>query len=96
LNKYEGIFIIRPNLTEENSKAVLDLIENEIKKNEGEVETINSWGRKNLAYAVKKFTEGLYYQIDFSIAPSALKDMDRKFRLNDDILRHMMIRKETQ
>ncbi len=96
MNKYEGIFIIRPNLTEENSKAVLDLIENEIKKSEGEIETINSWGRKNLAYAIKKFTEGLYYQIDFSIVPSALGDMERKFRLKADILRHMMVRKETQ
>jgi len=96
LNKYEGIFIIRPNLTEENSKAVLGLIEGEIKKNEGAVEAINGWGRKNLAYSIKKFTEGLYYQIDFSIVPSALRDMERKFRLNDDILRHMMIRKETE
>ena len=94
MNKYEGIFIIRPNLTEEDSKAALDLIENEIKKNEGEIETVNNWGRKNLAYAIKKFTEGLYYHIDFNIVPSALTDMDRKFRLNDNILRHMVIKKD--
>lgn len=94
MNKYEGIFIIKPNLTEENSKAALGLIEDEIKKNEGEIEKVDTWGKRNLAYSIKKFNEGVYYKIDFGLMPSALKDMDRKFRLDDNILRFMVIKKE--
>jgi len=94
LNKYEGIFIIKPDLGEEKAKAALDLVQDEIKKNGGEIETLNTWGKKSLAYLIKKSKEGLYHQIDFSIDPSVLKDMDRKFRLTEDIIRFMIIRKE--
>ena len=94
MNKYEGIFIIRPDLTEEKSKAVLDMIQDEMKKQKGEIETLNSWGKKRLAYSIKKFSEGDYHQIDFAIDPLTIKDMDRKFRLSEDIIRFMIIRKE--
>jgi len=94
LNSYEGIFIIKPNLNEETSKGVLDSIEDEIKKGQGTVEAVNSWGKKRMAYRIKKFGEGLYYQLDFGVSPEALKDMDRKFRLNDNIIRFTIIRKE--
>lgn len=94
MNSYEGIFIIKPDLNEDTSKVVMDSIEEEIKKGQGTVETVNSWGKKRMAYRIKKFGEGLYYQVDFGVPPEALKDMDRKFRLNDSILRFMIIKKE--
>ena len=94
MNKYEGIFIIKSDLNEDSVKSLLDLIQNEIKKNKGVIDEVKSWGKKILAYSIKKFNEGLYYQVDFTIETSALKDIERKFRLNDNILRLMVIKKE--
>jgi len=96
LNKYEGIFIIKPTLGEQEIKAVLDLVEGEIKKNDGKVIEVKSWGKRELAYSIKKFNEGLYYYMDFEAVPTTLKDMDRKFRLNDNIVRFLIIKKDEE
>jgi len=96
LNKYEGIFIIKPTLGEEEVKAVLDLVEGEIKKNDGKIIEVKSWGKKALAYSIKKFNEGLYYCMDFEAVPTTLKGMDVKFRLNDDIVRFLIIKKDEE
>ena len=94
MKKYEGIFIIKPDLNDENLKAVLGVIEDEIKKS-GKVEDVKSWGKKRLSYSIKKFDEGIYYKIDFDMVPTALREMERKFRLNDNIIRFMIISKES-
>lgn len=94
MNKYEGIFIIKPDLKEEDVKALLGSIEDEVKKNNGRFDEVKSWGRRRLAYSIKKFDEGLYYQIDFNVIPTALRGMQREFHLNDNILRFMIIKKE--
>jgi small subunit ribosomal protein S6 len=85
---------MNPDLNEEHLKGLLGTIEEEIKKNEGALAEVKSWGKRNLAYTIRKFREGHYYQIDFTVIPTALKDMERKFRLNDNIIRFLVIRKE--
>lgn len=94
MNSYEGIFILKADLNEEDLKGLVTLISEEIKKAGGTLGEVKSWGRRNLAYSIKKFTEAVYYEIHFEIAPAALKDIDRKFRLTDNILRFMIIKKE--
>ena len=95
MNKYEGVFIMKPDLNEDGLKGLLNLIDEEIKKKDGAVEEVKSWGKRRLAYSIKKFDEGVYYQLDFALAPAAVRDIERKFRLNDNILRFLVIRKET-
>ena len=94
MEKYEGVFIVRPDLNAENLKGLIGSVEDEIKKGKGSVDKLESWGKKNMAYSIKKFPEGVYYKVDFNIAPDALQDMERKFRLNENILRFMIIKKD--
>lgn len=93
MNNYEGIFIIKPTLTEEVNKKVVSYIEGEISKNNGKIENPENWGRKNLAYSVKKNREGIYYKIDFKIEPAKISELKKTYRLNEDILRVMIVRK---
>lgn len=93
LNDYEGIFIAKPSLSEELIKKLLSQIEAEISKNGGKIENVENWGRKNLAYSVKKNKEGVYFKLDFKIDPAKILELKNFYRLNEDILRSSIIKK---
>ena len=93
LNNYEGIFIVKPSLTDETSKKVLGQIEGEISRNGGTIENLENWGKKALAYSVKKNKEGMYYKVDFKIEPGKVTELNNTYRLNEDILKVMIIKK---
>ena len=93
MKNYEAIFIAKPTLSEELTKKLLSQIEGEIPKNGGSIENIENWGKKNLAYSVKKNKEGIYFKIDFKIEPGKIPDLKKTYRLNEDILRVSLIKK---
>ena len=93
MKNYEAIFIAKPTLTEEASKKLLSQIEGEIPKNGGSVANIENWGKRNLAYSVKKNKEGIYFKIDFKIESGKVPDLKKTYRLNEDLLRVMVIKK---
>lgn len=93
MKNYEGIFMTKANLTDEANQKILTLIEGEISKNGGKVENVEKWGKKNLAYSIKKNKEGIYYKLDFKIDPEKISDLKNTYRLNEDILRSMITRK---
>ena len=92
MNKYEALFIFRP----EKEKEIDTLIGNVtglITKHKGKVEKEERWGRKPLAYPIKKLSEGIYYKVNFSIEPSFIKTLDASYKLNQDIVRTLIIRR---
>jgi len=93
LNNYEGIFIARPTLTDEANQKLLTLIEGEISKNGGKIENVEKWGKKSLAYPISKGKEGFYYKIDFKIAPEKVSDLKNTYKLSEDILRLIIVKK---
>ena len=91
MNKYETIFILHPSLDEEAIKANIEKFKGVIETNKGVIENIDLWGRRKLAYEIKKVTEGIYVLVTYS-APSELpKELDRIFRISDSVIRHMII-----
>ncbi|EAX46963.1 ribosomal protein S6 [Thermosinus carboxydivorans Nor1] len=93
MRKYEVIFIVKP-LDEEATNAVIAKFENLIKNNGGNVEKIDRWGKRRLAYPVKDFTEGYYCVIYFDAEPKAVFELERVMKITDEILRHMVVKED--
>lgn len=93
MKDYEGVFITKASLTDEISQKILSQIENEISKNGGKIDNIEKWGKRNLAYPIKKSKEGVYYKLDFKIGPEKVPELKKTYRVNEDILRIMIIKK---
>ena len=93
LNSYETIFIIDAGLEEEATKAVIEKFTGLIAKN-GTVNTVDEWGKRRLAYEINDKTEGYYVLVEFTSDGEFPKELDRQYRINDSILRTIIIRKE--
>lgn len=93
MKKYEVIFIVKP-AEEEATNAVIAKFENLIKNNGGEVEKIDRWGKKRLAYEIKDFVDGYYCIFNFSAEPPVVAELDRVMKITDEILKHMIVKEE--
>ena len=91
MRNYEIMFIVKP-LDEEATNAVITKFENLINSNGGQVDKIDRWGKKRLAYVVKDFTEGFYVLVNFSAVPATILELDRIMKITEDVLKFMIIR----
>jgi len=93
MNKYESIVIINPNCTEEAVKALESKITGLINEN-GKVESVENLGKKKLAYEIKKNKEATYMLFNFEAKPESIAELERNYRIIDDILKFIVVRKE--
>lgn len=92
LRSYETMYIIKPTLDEDAIDAVAKKVDDQIAGIGGSVEKTEKRGRKRLAYEVKDFKDGFYVLTNFKADPSQIRELERLFRLNDDVIRHLVIR----
>ncbi|MFA6078714.1 MAG: 30S ribosomal protein S6 [Candidatus Omnitrophota bacterium] len=90
MNSYDGVFIIRPDLKEEDAKNVFKAVNDAIIKHGGTIKKEENWGKKQLAYKIKKVKEAYYYKLDFDVEPANLLKIEGIYKLNADILRTMI------
>ena len=95
LNSYETIFIIDATLTEEEVAALKDKFINVITKY-GEFESVDEWGKRRLAYEINDRTEGFYYLVNFKSNSEFPKELDRRYKITEGILRSIIIRKDEE
>ena len=93
LKSYETLFVISPDLSEEDTKALVDKFTTLIKEN-GEIGEVDEWGRRKLAYPIDYKTEGYYVLINFKSATDFPSELERIFNITDNILRSLVIAKE--
>lgn len=93
---YETMFILKPTLVEVEIKARLDFFKEVIIKNGGEIETCLDMGMRNLAYEIKKNKRGYYYVIYFKAQPQLIKEIERNYRINENVLRFIVIKYENK
>jgi small subunit ribosomal protein S6 len=93
MNNYEGLFIIKPDLNEESVKGVFKTLGDLVAKSGGSVKKEEAWGKRPLAYPVKKFKEGHYYKLDFEAPSEAVSKVEAACKLNGDIIRAMISRR---
>jgi len=86
---YELTVILVENL--EDHKETVEEIAGVVRGLGAEVDKIDLWGKKRLAYPIKKQLEGFYALITFKIAPDAIKEIDRVLSLRASVLRHMVV-----
>ena len=92
--KYEAIFIVNPELNEEEAKGLLGKFSDIIVNNGGSIEKVDEWGKKKLAYLIDDYSEGYYYVVEFASAAEIPAELDRVFNITDGILRSLIIRRE--
>ena len=92
LNKYETIFVIKPQ-EEEQLKALVEQFKNLI-ETQAQLDSVDEWGMKKLAYEVNKQKEGYYVLINFSANPDFPQELERNYKITESILKYIIIRKE--
>ncbi|MGE5138566.1 MAG: 30S ribosomal protein S6 [Rudaea sp.] len=88
---YELTYVLRP-LDEAALAATTERINNLIATSGGEVVARNDWGRRRLAYPIKKVSEGIYASLQLNLPPTAVRPVERALQLNDDVLRYLVVR----
>jgi small subunit ribosomal protein S6 len=94
MRKYETIFILHPSLDEEAVKANIEKFKGVIENGGGVVDNVDFWGKRKLAYEIKKINEGYYTLVSFSANPELPKELDRIFRITDGVVRHIIVKEE--
>jgi small subunit ribosomal protein S6 len=92
LRAYEVMVILDPTLEERTVEPSLDKYLNVVRKDGGSVESVDVWGRRRLAYEIRKNAEGIYAVIALSAEPATVKELDRQLTLNESVLRTKVIR----
>jgi small subunit ribosomal protein S6 len=91
LKTYETLFIVQPNATEEEVQAAATGVETLVTQDGGAVTVKDVWGKRRLAYEVKRFNEGIYVLMRFQSPGDSVKKLQSHFKLNDDIIRYLVI-----
>lgn len=91
---YETVFIARQDLSEAQVKAITDSITSYIADQKGNVNKTENWGLRTLAYRINKNRKGHYVLVEYSVQASAIAEMERQLRMNEDVLRFVTIKIE--
>ena len=92
MRDYELVLITVPQLEEEALATLIQRVTGWIAAGNGTVTGTNVWGRRNLAYAIRKLAEGIYVVLNFQLDPSGTRELDRNLRLDEQIIRYLAIR----
>ena len=89
MTNYEVMFIIDPALEDEKKEATIEAVK-EIIAADGEVGNVDVWGMRKLAYPIQKKTEGYYVVIEFKAQPTLPRELDRRLKISDNVMRHLI------
>lgn len=92
INKYETIFIVNPDLDEEKTEGVVSKIKSLI-ESAGTIDAVDVWGKRRLAYEINDKTEGYYVLVNFSSKSDFPAELDRIYKITEDIMRSLIIKK---
>ena len=91
---YELGFILSPEVSEEQSRAILDRVEQVVANYNGEVVRVNQWGRRRLGYPIQHHRDGFYVFIDMILTPETVIELDRTLKVPEEVLRHLIKRRD--
>jgi small subunit ribosomal protein S6 len=89
---YEEMFIIRPDAVEEEIDAYIEQVKQVIAGAGGTVDKVEKWGKRKLAYRVAKREEGIYILLQFSAGPDSVRELERRLRVSDLVLKYLTVR----
>ena len=89
---YEELFIVKPDAPEEEVDAYIGQLKDLIANSKGTVEKADKWGVRKLAYRVSKYSEGIYVLIQFTSTPELVKEIERRMRVTDMVIKFITVR----
>ncbi len=93
LKKYETIFIIDSEVGEENTKALVEKFKNLIETS-AQLESIDEWGKRKLAYEINDKVDGYYVLVNFSSSPEFPAELERVYKITEGVLKYIVIKKD--
>ena len=90
MRKYELVCVIQPDLDEAAFNTVVEKVKGWISESGGTVDKVDIWGRRKMAYIIKKHREGQYVLLNMTMSPTATFDLERNLRYQEPIIRHML------
>ena len=94
MTEYEMVTLFHPRLDEEGVTEISEWLQQRIVELGGEVTEVTPWGRRSLAFPVKKQTEAIYIQFDYSLEGNQMVELTRVMQLHEDVLRQLPVRKQ--
>ncbi len=92
MTKYEIMYIIRPTVSEEDRKALIQKLEDIFTANDSKVVKRDEWGMRELAYEIEKHTKGYYVVLDVEATQEARAEFERIIGLSEDVIRHLILK----
>jgi len=91
MRKYETIFILQPDLSEDDVKSVTEKVQDVVASFKGDFHRLDDWGTRKLAYAIRKFPRGRYYYLRFDGGAQLVAELERRLRLDEKVLRYLSV-----
>ncbi len=91
MHTYETLFIIHPDLDESDINKAIEAVQDVITAEGGKILKVDVWGRRQLAYVIQKKTDGFYVLIYFEAPATLIAELNRRYKLADAIMRHLVI-----
>jgi small subunit ribosomal protein S6 len=89
---YELIYIVSPEVSDEELPQVIEKMSQSVNSAGGNVVEVTQWGRKRMAYPIRRFSEGNYVFNKIELEPVKVKDIEANLRLSNEVLRHLMVK----
>ncbi|KAB8136846.1 30S ribosomal protein S6 [Gracilibacillus oryzae] len=96
MNKYEIMYIIRPNIEEDAQTALIERFNGILTDNGAEIEKVEEVGKKRLAYEINDYRDGYYVVINFKGDEAAINEFNRQAKFSDDVIRYIAVREDDQ
>ncbi|HLD27978.1 MAG TPA: 30S ribosomal protein S6 [Patescibacteria group bacterium] len=90
---YELALIIPGSIAEDKHQEILTGVKNYLEQNQARLTQTTDWGRRKFAYAIKNLRHGFYFTLEFDLTPKILKELDKGLKLNNNLLRFMIVKK---
>ncbi|MDR1209062.1 MAG: 30S ribosomal protein S6 [Clostridiales bacterium] len=94
MHKYELAVVLSPTLEDDARQAEFEVVTGMIEKFGGAIEKVDDWGKRRLAYEIKKVTEGYYSFVKFSAPPETAAEIESRIRLRENVLRYLIVRED--
>lgn len=91
--RYELVYILRPDISDDQVPEAMERINDMLTNQGGVIHHVERWGRRRLAYPIRKYLEGTYIITQLELGPEQTEPINRALHLSEDILRHLLVRK---
>lgn len=94
MRQYETMYIVDPEFEEDALKEVIEKFKSLIEQSGGQVDEIDEWGKRRLAYPINDRREGYYVLMNFKANPETAQDLERVYKITNGLMRYLIINKE--